>query len=96
MSDSPQDSALRRENIALHATVATLQADNARLLAMNGPLPPEWKPLKAVHRGTFSYEAVRKWAIAGLIIAERRGGRWFVLVGSMVERLKALGVSPVT
>jgi len=85
---------MRQENVALRATIAALQADNARLLAINGAtLASEWKALKAVDRGTFSYEAVRQWAIAGLIIAEKRGGRWFVLVASMVKRLNELAVS---
>jgi hypothetical protein len=44
--------------------------------------------LKAVNRGTLSDETVRLWAVAGLIVAEKRGGgRWFVLVSSMVKRL---------
>jgi hypothetical protein len=96
MTDSPQDAAIRRENVALRATIAALQADNARLMATNGTVSaPEWKALKAVDRGTFTYEAVRSWAVAGLIVAEKRGGRWFVQVQSMVRRLSELAVPSV-
>jgi hypothetical protein len=93
MIDSQEEAAIRRENVALKETIAALQADNARLMATNGTVSaPEWKALKAVDRGTFTYEAVRLWAVGKLIIAEKRGGRWFVEVSSMARRLSELAV----
>jgi hypothetical protein len=84
----------RHENDALRSTIAALQADNARLLALNGTASaPEWKALKAVDRGPYCYEAVRLWAVGNLIIAEKRRGRWFVQVASMAKRLSELAVS---
>ena len=77
----------------LLVTVATLQIANAKLLAERRPSVPDWMALKSVSRGPYSYEAVRQWCVAGLIIAEKRRGRWFVQVGSMVDRLKELAAS---
>jgi hypothetical protein len=96
MIDSQEEAAIRRENVALKETIAALQADNARLMATNGTVSaPEWKALKAVYRGTLSYEAVRLWAVGKLIIAEKRGGRWFVEVSSMARKLSELAVPNV-
>jgi hypothetical protein len=48
----------------LLATIAALEADNAKLRAERGPSPPEWKALKSVGRGPFSYEAARQWTVS--------------------------------
>ena len=82
----------RREILALHATVAELRVDNARLRSDHPTSEPEWKALKAVSHGQFSYEAARQWCADGTVIAEKRRGRWFVLVGSMIQRLEELAI----
>ena len=74
----------------LLATIAALKADNAKLRAERGPPPPEWMALKSAPRAGYSYEATRQWCTTGLVTAEKRRGRWFVLVASMIERLKEL------
>ena len=74
----------------LLATIAALQSDNARLRAEYPTSVPEWRALKAVARGQYTYEAVRGWCADGTVTAEKRRGRWFVLVGSMVQRLREL------
>jgi hypothetical protein len=75
----------------LLATIAALKADNARLRAEH-PASELWKALKAVDHGQFSYEAARQWCVDGVVTAEKRRGRWFVAVDSMVRRLRELAI----
>ena len=82
----------RQEIASLTATVTELQLDNARLRSDRPTSEPERKALKAVNHGQFSYEAARQWCADGTVIAEKRRGRWFVLVGSMIQRLKELAI----
>jgi hypothetical protein len=76
----------------LLATIAALEADNARLRAEHPAVVPEWRALKAVDHGQYTYEAARQWCADGKVTAEKRRGRWFVLVGSMVQRLRELAI----
>jgi hypothetical protein len=83
-----------------------LAADNARLRLENASLlerlseletPPEkWLPLKV---GAFAagaidaggkYENPRKWCERGVVVAEKRGGRWFVRMDSLQAHVAAL------
>ena len=89
----------------LHAstarTVAGLKADNARVVAENWRLiqqaaardaPPQtWLPLKAAAADVaVEYENVRYWCEQGVIVAEKRGGRWFVRMDSLQAHVAAL------
>jgi hypothetical protein len=60
-----------------------------------------WRPLKAAamdveHPGCSerqrkaNYEAVRKWCELGVIVAEKRGGHWFVRMDSLQRHVTAL------
>jgi hypothetical protein len=102
MPDARRDDLTEQEQVAatdasriaeLLVTVEALETANAKLRAERRPSVPEWMALKSVPRGPYSYEAVRQWCVAGLIIAEKRRGRRFVQVGSMVDRLKELAAS---
>ncbi len=90
---------------ALHAMVDELKRDTAEQIAEQAAKitaleqqrrdvpPPEWIALKAADRGQFSYEAVRKWCEDGVIVAEKRRGRWFVNVASLNARLACLAAA---
>src|ERR1700722_5782176 len=86
--DTPQESILRRENAALHATIAAMQADNAKAVAAHGP--PRLVPLKSIDPAPFTYEALRLWAELHLIEAEKRAGRWFAKPASVYARIRLL------
>jgi hypothetical protein len=87
----------------LHAstarTVAGLVADNARVVAENWRLiqekaereAPQWLTLKrAAGLVEIEYENVRYWCEQGVIVAEKRGGRWFVRMDSLQAHVAAL------
>jgi hypothetical protein len=70
-----------------------LRAENWRLLAKMAArdAPPEvWRPLKpaAADAGT-EYENARSWCKLGVIVAEKRGGRWFVRMDSLHSHVAA-------
>jgi hypothetical protein len=89
--DTPQEIILRKENAALHATIAAMEADNARDVAAHGRPPPRYAPLKQIDPSPYSYEAVRIWAKkGGLIDAEKRSGRWFAVPASVFKRIREL------
>ena len=59
-----------------------------------------WRPLKAAamdveHPGCSerqrkaNYEAVRKWCELGVIVAEKRGGHWYVEMGNLRAHIAA-------
>ena len=73
----------RAERDALAAENSALRAELAKRDA--SPLVP----LKCVDIGTCSYETARTWCEQGLVLAEKRRGRWFV----DAERLRALVAS---
>lgn len=88
--ETPQEIILRKENIALLATIAEMQANNANDIAAHGSPPPR-VPLKQIDPSPYSYEAVRKWAEqGGLIDAVKKHGRWFGNPASVYERIKML------
>ena len=94
-SDEPPGDVVQRQRqeiAALTATVALLESDNAKLRADHPTSVPEWKALKSVARGQFTYEAARQWCVDGVVTAEKRRGRWFVAVDSMVRRLRELAI----
>lgn len=76
---------LVRDNAQMRAKLATLEQRDTQPVP-----PPEWVALKAVPHGQFSYEAVRKWCEDGVIVAEKRGGRWFVVKTSLAAHLAQL------
>jgi hypothetical protein len=84
---------------ALWERVEALARDNAELRraltdrsAVSDPADA-WIALKAAPRGAYSYEGVRSWCESGLIEAKKEGGRWYVRVRSLSERLARLKVN---
>jgi hypothetical protein len=76
---------LVRDNEQMRAKLATLEQRDAQ------PAPtPEWGALKAVARGQYSYEAVRKWCEDGVIEAKKERGRWYVKTASLSAHLARL------
>jgi hypothetical protein len=80
---------LRADNAIV---VANLTAENWRLIqkaaAERNALPELYLPLKAaailvVGIREADYEKVRKWCELGKIVAEKRGGQWFVQMKSL-------------
>jgi hypothetical protein len=50
-----------------------------------------WRPLKAAAGLVeIEYENVRYWCEQGVIVAEKRGGRWFVRMDSLQAHVAAL------
>jgi hypothetical protein len=86
--ETPHEIVLRNENAALLATIAVMQADNARAVAAHGPPSPGYVPLKSIDPAPYTYEALRIWAEHHLIEAEKRAGRWFALPASAYARIK--------
>jgi hypothetical protein len=85
--------AVSPENAVLLAAVEALTRDNAALrakLAERETPPVSWRALGSCDLGRYTYECVRLWCIRGLIIAEKRGGRWFVDEASLNARLAML------
>ena len=85
--------AVSPENAVLLAAVAALTLDNAALrakLAERDMPTVVWRSLKSCDRGPYTYECVRLWCVRRLIIAEKRGGRWFVDEASLNARLATL------
>jgi len=75
----------------LLVTVEALQIANAKLLAEKGD-PGVWLPLKAAAADAgVPYETARSWAATKKIESRRDGGRVFVGVNSLIDRLKRLG-----
>jgi hypothetical protein len=78
---------------ALTATVEQYRLDNEALrakLAERDMPPVVWRALGSCDLGRYTYECVRLWCIRRLIIAEKRGGRWFVDEASLKARLAML------
>jgi len=73
---------LTADNVALRAEIAKRDAVPEK--------PIKWVALKQAERGSFGYEAVRTWCVAGVIVAEKRGGRWFVSDASLREHVASL------
>jgi hypothetical protein len=79
-------------------TVAGLEADKARMAAENWRLiqqaaardaPPQtWRPLKAA-AADVPYQNVLGWCKQGVIVAELRGGRWYVRMDSPLAHVTA-------
>lgn len=78
-SRSISNSQLAERIEVLTARLDLLVADNARLQAERSAEPPsEWVALKVANHGPYTYETVRSWCETGLILAEKRRGRWYV------------------
>jgi hypothetical protein len=77
---------LARDNAQLRTKIAAIEQRDA-------PARPGWIVLKAADRGQFSYEAVRHWAETGVIVAEKRAGRWFVSKSSLATHLAQLSAA---
>jgi hypothetical protein len=97
MSEPRRDDQIEQPSVspeiaALRATVAALTLDNEALRTRLGErnASPEWRALKSCNSGPFTYECLRRWSISGLIIAEKRRGRWYVNVASLNARLAEL------
>jgi hypothetical protein len=77
----------------LLATIAALEADNARLRARHQVAPPpEWMAIKrAADRAGISYEGMRLWVHRKLVDSRRDGGSIFVNTASLDERLRQIG-----
>jgi hypothetical protein len=73
----------------LQAIIAALQAETWRLISekVARSAPPEfWLALKAAAFDVgVDYENARYWCDRGLIVAEKRGGRWFAQMDSLRE-----------
>jgi hypothetical protein len=85
--------AVSPENAVLLAAVEVLTRDNAALrakLAERDMPPVVWRALGSCDLGRYTYECVRLWCHRRLIIAEKRGGRWFVDEASLKARLAML------
>src|SRR3979490_2928945 len=77
--------------VELLATIAALRDYNEKLLAEKDD-PGVWLPLKAAAADAgVPYETARSWAAANKIESRRDGGRVFVGVNSLIDRLKRLG-----
>jgi hypothetical protein len=92
--DDDPDANYREEIDDLHGIIAALQADNWRLIsekAARGAPPKVWLPLKAAASDAGAdYENARYWCEHGVIVAEKRGGRWFVRMDSLQAHVAAL------
>jgi hypothetical protein len=100
MPDARRDDLTEQEQVAatdasriaeLLVTVEALETANAKLLAEKDNLGV-WLPLKAAAADAgVPYETARSWAAAKKIESRRDGGRVFVGVNSLIDRLKRLG-----
>jgi hypothetical protein len=89
--EQPVSAEQKRINVLL-ATVEALTRDNEELRTRQAKqdTSPEWRALKSCNSGAFTYECLRRWCVSGLIIAEKRRGRWYVNVASLNARLAEL------
>jgi hypothetical protein len=69
-------SRLVEEVAGLQRTVAVLVAGQPQVNEQGQS--SDWVPLKATLRAGYSTETVRRWAEAGLVRAELRGGRRYI------------------
>lgn len=88
---------LSEQVLVLNAAVQALVSDNAAMRAELDQLkgrttPPEWVVLKAADHGPYTYETVRSWCANGLILAEKRRGRWYVQRAGLSAHLGQLAV----
>jgi hypothetical protein len=86
---------MQRDIVELRAdtasTVANLQAENWRLISAQPAPPAVWRALKpAAANAGVEYETARSWCELGIIVAEKRGGRWFVRMDSLYGHVTAL------
>jgi hypothetical protein len=94
-TDADRDRALALDLITgMQATIEALRRDNWRLVAGKAErdaLPQVWRPLKAaaIDAGV-PYQDALSWCNHGVIVAEKRGGRWFVRVDSLRAHVAAL------
>jgi hypothetical protein len=77
---------LARDNEQLRAKIAQFEQRNA-------PPPIALVPLKRAYRGAFSYETARAWCDSGIVLAEKRGGRWYVNTASLSAHLARLNAA---
>lgn len=74
--------------------IADIKAENWRLIqqaaARDAP-PDKWLPLKAAAIDVaVEYENARSWCERGVVVAEKRGGRWFVRLDNLHAHVAAL------
>jgi hypothetical protein len=86
---------MQRDIVELRAdtasTVANLQAENWRLICAQSAPPVVWRALKpAAADAGVDYENARSWCEKAIIVAEKRGGRWFVRMDSLYAHAAAL------
>lgn len=91
-------SELSEQVAGLDAAIRALASDNAAMRSELDQLkgrasPSEWIALKAADRARYSYECVRSWCESGLILAEKRRGRWYVHRAGLSAHLAQLSVS---
>ena len=92
---TPDANATHQDTIDnLHGIIAALQAETWRLISekvARGAPPEVWLALKAAAFDVgVDYETVRYWCDHGAIVAEKRGGRWFVKMDSLRTFVAAL------
>jgi hypothetical protein len=85
-------SRIAKQDNVMFATVEALTADNEVLHAKLAERDAQrvWRALNSCDLGPYTYECVRLWCVRRLIIAEKRGGRWFVDEASLSARLARL------
>lgn len=75
-------------------TINSLQAEVWRLISekvARGAPPQIWLTLKAAAGDVGeAYENVRKWCELGVIVAEKRGSRWFIQIDYLRAHIKAV------
>jgi hypothetical protein len=77
--------------IELRANTANLKAENWRLLSARAAPPAVWRALKpAAADAGVDYENARSWCEKAIIVAQKRGGRWFVRMDSLYAHVAAL------
>lgn len=92
MSATPADYLARIDG--LQTLVEALRRDNWRLIAEKAARdapPDKWLPLKAASIDVaVEYENLRSWCCLGVVVAEKRGGRWFCRMNSLNAHVAAL------
>jgi hypothetical protein len=82
---------MQADIIELRANTANLKAENWRLLSARAAPPAVWRALKpAAADARVDYENARSWCEKAIIVAEKRGGRWFVRMDSLYAHAAAL------
>jgi hypothetical protein len=82
---------MQADIVELRANTANLKAENWRLLSARSAPPVVWRALKpAAADAGVDYENARSWCEKAIIVAEKRGGRWFVRMDSLYAHAAAL------